>query len=432
MIKVIGRKLDMSKTESEIGFQSDNNVETRLFEVTRKSLFDFDFKLDLKNGDYEDIIDLLKEIVDGKAVLTWVITRENLLYTGLLQAQLRAFSGNDEVWHSEISYFNINRSMNITDIYPEILPTEFIQMEQRVTAIQSDVVEKGNEVESDRAEVATNTATVLTKAGEAIQSAAAALLSEQNAKTSETNAKGYSDNTNEKADIVVSKEEIVSTKHSEVISLASQVSEDKTAVLSKAAEVESDRAEVASNTTTVNTKAGEALQSAANAYTSEVSARESAEDAHDSETEATRQAGIALNNILNGVSTHDADDASHPSILSDIDRIEAIARGKATAKVFLTVAAMNDWLAVTGNVETLNVGDNLYIVDISVPDYWWDGTEAQVLEAEAVNLADYYTKTEVDNRLPIAIEQSDYDVLVANGQEIAGRIYNVVPDGELS
>ena len=252
MIKVIGRKLDMSKTESEIGFQSDNNVETRLFEVTRKSLFDFDFKLDLKNGDYEDIIDLLKEIVDGKAVLTWVITRENLLYTGLLQAQLRAFSGNDEVWHSEISYFNINRSMNITDIYPEILPTEFIQMEQRVTAIQSDVVEKGNEVESDRAEVATNTATVLTKAGEAIQSAAAALLSEQNAKTSETNAKGYSDNTNEKADIVVSKEEIVSTKHSEVISLASQVSEDKTAVLSKAAEVEEDRAEVAANTETVS------------------------------------------------------------------------------------------------------------------------------------------------------------------------------------
>ena len=93
---------------------------------------------------------------------------------------------------------------------------------------------------------------------------------------------------------------------------------------------------------------------------------------------------------------------------------------------------MDAWLAVPGNVETLNVGDNLYIVDISVPDYWWDGTQAQVLEAQSVNLADYYTKTEVDNRLPIAIEQSDHDALVAAGTIITGRIYYVVPDGELT
>ena len=176
----------------------------------------------------------------------------------------------------------------------------------------------------------------------------------------------------------------------------------------------------------VNGKAAEALH-ATNAKTSEDNAEESAANAFESETNADESARIAANNLLNGVSTHNADAASHPSILSDIDRVEAIARGKATAKVFLTVAAMNDWLAITENVETLNIGDNLYIVDISVPDYWWDGT--QVLKRK-VNLADY--KTEVDNRLPETIEQTDYDALVAAGTVIAGRIYYVVPDGELS
>lgn len=334
MITVTGRKLKILDTEKFIGYQGENKVEVRQFKITNASLFDADFKLDLKSRDYTDIIDLVKTVEDDYIILTWTVTRENVINNGTLHAQLRAFFGDDEVWKSECGTFNVKASINAEDYYPEILPSEFTQMESRVTAMQTDVTEKA--------------------------------------------------------------------------------------------------AEVASNTTTVNTKAGEALQSAANAYASEVSARESAEAAHDSEVEATRQAGIALNNILNGVSTHNSDIASHPSILSDIGRIEAIARGKATAKVFLTVAAMNDWLAVPGNVETLNVGDNLYIVDISVPDYWWDGTQAQVLEAEAVNLADYYTKTEVDNRLPIAIEQTDYDALVAAGTVIAGKIYYVVPDGELS
>jgi hypothetical protein len=327
--------------EKSIGFEGDNLIEVRQFKVSETALFDFEFKLDLKNREYTDIIDLVKTVEADKIILTWTITRENVVNSGRLNAQLRAFSGDDEVWHSNIDYFTVSESINAEDYYPEILPSEFTQMESRVTAMQTDVTEK-------------------------------------------------------------------------------------------AAEVEADRAEVASNTTTVNTKAGEALQSAANAYASEVSARESAEAAHDSEVEATRQAGIALNNILNGVSTHNSDIASHPSILSDIGRIEAIARGKATAKVFDTIADMDAWLAVPGNVETLNVGDNLYIVDVNVPDYWWDGTEAQELEAEAVNLADYYTKTEVDNRLPIAIEQTDYDALVAAGTVIAGRIYYVVPDGELT
>ena len=209
----------------------------------------------------------------------------------------------------------------------------------------------------------------------------------------------------------------VAQKHNEVMEAAEQVAEDK--------------AEVAENLATVLTKAQEAAESAANALQSEINAKTSEDNAKDYADEAERQAEIAANNILNGVATHNADEESHPYVLSEMVRIESIARGKASAKVFDTAEEMNDWLSDPDNVETLKIGDNLYIRDINVPDYWWDGEHPQILEAQAINLSDYYTKQEVDARLPIVIEQSDYDELVDSGQVIAGRIYYVVPDGAL-
>ena len=140
--------------------QSDNKVETRQFEVTDTALFDFNFKLDLGNGVNKDIVDLTKEIQEDKVILIWEITRENLINDGILYAQLRAYSDNDEVWHTNIDYFEVKSSINATEYYPDVLPSEFMQMEQRVTAIQSDVTSKAAEVESDRAEVAANTETV--------------------------------------------------------------------------------------------------------------------------------------------------------------------------------------------------------------------------------------------------------------------------------
>lgn len=338
MITVKGRTLQISSTERNIGIDGDNKVNTVSFAISDMAMSDFDFKLDVKSGGEVGIVDLVKNVESDKILLMWEVLKEHIS-NGLIRIQIRAFSSNDEVWHSEIGYLYVGNSINATDYFPSPLPSEFEQMEQRATAIQSDVTAKSAEVEADRAEVASNKQTVFEKTAEAIQSATNALASEQKAKTSEDNAKA-------------------------------------------------------------------------------------------SENEAAQQAIVASNNILNGVDAHNADYNSHPSILSDLVTVEAIARGKANAKAFDTVEDMNTWLAVPENVEGLNIGDNLYIRDLLVPDYWWDGTQAQVLEAESVNLSDYYTKSEVDARLPIVIEQSDYDALVDAGTIIAGRIYYVVADGE--
>lgn len=151
-----------------------------------------------------------------------------------------------------------------------------------------------------------------------------------------------------------------------------------------------------------------------------------ADRAEDEADNAAESAIIAANNILNGVSTHNASEAAHEDIRSDIRSVEAIARGRATAQVFDTYADMIAWLAVPANVEGLVVGDNLYIRDTGVKDYWWDGTSAQELEAEAPDLTDYYTKVQTDAKLPLTVTQSAYDALVAAGTTEAGRTYFTV------
>jgi len=79
-----------------------------------------------------------------------------------------------------------------------------------------------------------------------------------------------------------------------------------------------------------------------------------------------------------------------------IDEAKAIAEGGARARVFADEAELDAWLAVRENTDTLNVGDNFYIIETDVPDYWWDGTRKQKLETGKVDLAQYYTKTQID------------------------------------
>lgn len=97
---------------------------------------------------------------------------------------------------------------------------------------------------------------------------------------------------------------------------------------------------------------------------------------------------------------------------------EQIAMGKASGYVFNTEADLEAWLENPDNVAMLNLGDNLYIKDVEVPDYWWDGTQKQPLETQKVNLTEYIKTTEandlIDQKLgtkfPV-MTQEDYEAL---------------------
>ena len=75
----------------------------------------------------------------------------------------------------------------------------------------------------------------------------------------------------------------------------------------------------------------------------------------------------------------------------------SIAKGRATGYVFDTVDDMNDWLSYEADRTTLVLGDNLYIRAKDVPDFWWDGTSAQELETQKVDLTEYVKKEELNS-----------------------------------
>ncbi|KAA6381569.1 MAG: hypothetical protein EZS28_022902, partial [Streblomastix strix] len=74
-----------------------------------------------------------------------------------------------------------------------------------------------------------------------------------------------------------------------------------------------------------------------------------------------------------------------------LQEVRDIATGKSKAYVFSTQGELNDWIAVQDNIAKLVIGENLYIVDKEVIDYWWDGTDLKVLETELPSMSNVIT-----------------------------------------
>lgn len=189
------------------------------------------------------------------------------------------------------------------------------------------------------------------------------------------------------------------------------------------AEVRATQAEQSANISVLNanTAIAQATTAIAKANEANTSATNAESEANRAESEADR----AANNLLNGVSTHNESIDAHQDIRSDIRDVEAIAKGRARSHTFETTADMNAWLAIPENAATLQMGDNLYIVELGVPDYWWDGTQAQQLGAEKPDFSDYYKKEETDALLPVTIDETQYNEKYNAGTLDAGVIYMV-------
>ncbi|KAA6362263.1 MAG: hypothetical protein EZS28_042210 [Streblomastix strix] len=76
---------------------------------------------------------------------------------------------------------------------------------------------------------------------------------------------------------------------------------------------------------------------------------------------------------------------------TELQKVRDIASGKSKAYVFDTQSDLNDWMAIQDNVAKLAIGDNLYIVDKQVVNYWWDGTDLKVQETDQPDMANVIT-----------------------------------------
>lgn len=111
-------------------------------------------------------------------------------------------------------------------------------------------------------------------------------------------------------------------------------------------------------------------------------------------------------------------------ILEEIENVskqaEIIAKGRATGYVFDTLEDLDNWLLVEENVSKLVLGDNLYVRALGVPDYWWDGIQKQVLEAEKPDLTEYAKKEQF-----VTLTQEEYDALT---EKSANTYYFIIEE----
>ena len=130
-------------------------------------------------------------------------------------------------------------------------------------------------------------------------------------------------------------------------------------------------------------------------------------------------AETAANNAMHTVEVHNAASGTHEDIRLMANEAKTIALGKANSLVFDTKEQLDSWVAGTYSrpdgktTDDLKIGDNLYIVELGVPDYWWDGSSIQPLGAEKPNLADYYTVDRINEKIGSCIfgqmSEAEYD-----------------------
>lgn len=161
------------------------------------------------------------------------------------------------------------------------------------------------------------------------------------------------------------------------------------------------------------------------------------ESAAASAESAKAESDKAASVVMEGIEVHNADSnsLSHPNIIRLAEEAKSIALGKSASLCFETEEQLNSW--ITGEyirldgktVDDLKIGDNLYILQLGVPDYWWDGQAIQPLDAEHPQLEDYYTKAEIDSRISDAsfavMSRNEYDSAYLTGGLAAGCIYFV-------
>lgn len=276
MITLDGRNLIIPVDEQTIGFVGDNKTEIRIFQLSRFyegiDLSGFDFKLDTDVNGTKNIIDLTKTVLEDKITLTWTIESSHVTLSGYMVVQIRAFQGEVECWHSSKKSVIVSESIGATSTIESPLPSEFEQMEVRVTTMKDTAISEAI-VATQQAEIAT------TKANEAS-------ISEDNAKTSETNAK--TSETEAKTSETRAKTSETNASTSEANALASQneakTSEDN-ALISEGKALASENAAKLSETNLATSEAN-AKTSEDNAKLSEIAAKSSEDKAKISETNA--------------------------------------------------------------------------------------------------------------------------------------------------
>ena len=119
-----------------LGFEGDNNAVT--LEISTDLSDGWDLKVDVAKDGEKNIIQLNRR----DNVYYALLTSSMLADDGVYEMQVRGTLG-DQVRHSNIFLSHVHNSINATDAFPPPLPSEFEQMEDRLTSINNNPPQPG-------------------------------------------------------------------------------------------------------------------------------------------------------------------------------------------------------------------------------------------------------------------------------------------------
>ena len=119
-----------------LGFEGDNNAVT--LEISTYLPEGWDLKVDVEKDGEKNIIQLNRR----DNVYYALLTSSMLADDGVYEMQVRG-TLEDQVRHSNIFLSHVHNSINATDAFPPPLPSEFEQMEDRLTSINNNPPQPG-------------------------------------------------------------------------------------------------------------------------------------------------------------------------------------------------------------------------------------------------------------------------------------------------
>ncbi|KAA6389489.1 MAG: hypothetical protein EZS28_014986 [Streblomastix strix] len=94
---------------------------------------------------------------------------------------------------------------------------------------------------------------------------------------------------------------------------------------------------------------------------------------------------------------------------TELQEVRDNIQGKSKEFVFTTQGELNDSMAIQDNIANFAIGDNLYIVDKQVIDFWWDRTDLKELETELLDMSNVVTTLGAATRSGNAITDISID-----------------------
>ena len=130
---------------------------------------------------------------------------------------------------------------------------------------------------------------------------------------------------------------------------------------------------------------------------------------------------------INGVNTLNIEGGKNITIEQNGNTMIIHGESSTSGYVFDTVAEMQNWVA--NHRSELKIGDNLYIRETNVPDYWWDGSVTRELESQSVNLSEYPKRSEME-AADNAINGHIINLIKVDEPMVDDTVLQFIPKGE--